>query len=508
MSKRFWWGLAVSGGLLLGFSFPPLPLAWLAWIALVPLVQLVSHNDWRASTGMVFVAHLIAYLVAGYWVLLHPDPYTRWASTAGIVWLSALGTLPWLAASRTRTSLRRYLSLMAGIGSVEIFQLHSDLGFPWPLLGHTHAAFEPFNQLAEFGGVTGLSIWIVGINVTISYAIDMRRERPWRPVTALALLIIVPTVTGSVRLDSVGGENQRRKQEGLTVVGIQPAIGVRTWSIPDDTTRVDSLRTITRQLLAKARRRLSDIDLIVWPETAIPPIDLGQIDERETLSHLTGQWPTFLLTGGIEVLATTSGSPYRNSVFLINGDSTGIRTYHKRRLVPFAEYVPYSNLLPVLRRLAVPAGGVWGYTPGERQGLFAVGNETRIGTLICFESLFGSMASELARAGASAIVVITQDGWWGNSSGYRQHIAFNRLRAIETRLPVIQVAATGISAEINRRGRLVGAIGWMERGSVIATIPPRRSETLYILLGDWPGYLCLILALFLILSGRFKKYPT
>ncbi|MGD8414055.1 MAG: apolipoprotein N-acyltransferase [Candidatus Latescibacterota bacterium] len=506
MSKRFWWVFAVSGGLLLGLSFPPLPFPWLAWMALLPLLWVIKHCDWRQSAVAAFVAHVIAYLAAGYWVMLHPDPYTRWASAAGIVWLAVLSTIPWTVAARARTRIRRLLWLFAGIGSVEMFQLYSDLGFPWLLLGHTQAAFEPFNQLAELGGVTGLSMWIVGINIAIWSVIDRWHQTKWIVVAVLVLLIAIPAVTGSVRLEQTNSEVDEANE--VKVVGIQPALAVRSWRVAEDASRVDSLQVITDRLLEAAGLRPSEVNLIIWPETTIPPTNLSDAAGRQFVRDLQRSWHTSLLSGAIELVPSSNGSPFRNAVVFIRGDSTVISLYRKRRLVPFAEHVPYSDLFPVLRRLAVPAGGVWGYEAGNHPGLFTLGDKTKIGTMICFESVFGYLSRELSRAGASLLVVVTQDGWWGDSFGYRQHVAFTRLRAIETGLPIVQVAATGVSARINRRGHIEGALDWMERGALVATVRPHRVETLYIELGDWPGELSVILALFLILSARFTKSRT
>ncbi|MFV1981162.1 MAG: nitrilase-related carbon-nitrogen hydrolase, partial [Rhodothermia bacterium] len=134
-----------------------------------------------------------------------------------------------------------------------------------------------------------------------------------------------------------------------------------------------------------------------------------------------------------------------------------------------------------------------------------------IGVLICFESSFGYLARRLARGGADVIVVLTQDGWWGKSAGYQQHLAFNRLRAIETRLPLAQVSATGITALISPSGRVVSSMGWMERGSLSWSMATRRfgsTDTLYTRFGDWPGPLSAIFIAFLILTGVHRRSRT
>jgi len=522
MSERFRWVLALTSGLLLGLAFPPFPFPWLAWVAYVPLIGALRDCDWRTSAVLASATHLIAYAIAGHWVLLHPDPFTRASSGAGMVWLASVAALPWITSTvNRRKDGTLSLAWLVGVGGImEWLQLHTELGFPWPALGHTQSEFEPFNQLSELTGVTGLSMWVMGINVGLYSVLRTRSGTRWILALGVAGLIVAPAWLGSYLF----GEASRTKDphtDEIRILAIQPSMSLVHWLDPTSGTRVDSLVDLTETALATARLDEPGHDLIVWPETAIPPTDLQAPARLDGLKDRVGRWGIALLSGAIEVVAGSEpNSPYRNAAFLIDPNSPVVRSYRKQRLVPFAEYVPYSTRLPLLQRLAVPSGGVWGYTPGTRDGLFQIRprwSESRllasnqwaraqlasaqfapkefrskhIGVLICFESSFGHLARRLARRGADVIVVLTQDGWWRKSFGYQQHLAFNRLRAIETRLPLAQVSATGITALIST---------WS-----VATRQLGSTETLYTRFGDWPGPLCVMLIAFLILTRVYRR---
>lgn len=504
MSARFRWFLVFASGALLGLSYPPLPFPWLAWIAFIPLLMVVRKADWRTAAGSAFVAHLLAYGIAGYWVLLHPDGYTRWASGAGMIWLALLATLPWAGATLARHpgSFPAGLWLVAGVGSLEMFHLYAEAGFPWQAVGHTQSSFEPFNQLAEYGGVVGLSVWVLMINLAVGHSVAaVGRARLQRALVALAL-VVVPALIGIHRIDHF----ERQADTPVTplrVLAVQPSLPVAAWLDARSEARLESLVTMTDTAFDRAASKARKIDLVVWPETALPPMDLHDPSARHRLLQLAADWDAPVLSGAIEVVSGEGGSRFRNAAVLIDSSTDTVRSYRKQRLVPFAEHVPYSTQFPFLHRLAVPSGGVWGYAPGKKDGLFDL-KTSRLGVLICFESVIGDMARRLVLADASVIAILTQDGWWGDTFGYRQHLAFNRLRAIETRRPVLQVAATGITAQIRPSGRIENRLGWMERSSASLSPRPRHGQTIYARVGDWPGYACLILITLLILTAPFR----
>jgi len=544
MSERFRWVLALTSGLLLGLAFPPFPFPWLAWVAYLPLIGALRNCEWRTAAALASSTHMIAYAIAGYWVVVHPDLFTRASSAAGMVWLASVAALPWIASTvnqrKDGTLSAAWLIGVSGI--MEWLQLHTELGFPWPALGHTQSEFEPFNQLAEIAGVPGLSIWVLGINVGLYSVLRIRSRRSWGLALGVVGLIVGPALLGSYLLDEANTTEDSRTDE-IRILAIQPSISLEHWLDPTSSRRIESLVDLTETALANSRLEEAGHDLIVWPETAIPPTNLGEPIPLGTLRDQVARWQIPVLSGAIEVVAGSEpNSPYRNAAFLIDPQSPVVQSYRKQRLVPFAEYVPYSTRFSFLRRLAVPSGGVWGYTPGTRDGLFQLRprwSESRmlasiksaparsatiqsasiqstprefgakhIGVLICFESSFGYLAGRLARGGADIIVVLTQDGWWGKSFGYQQHLAFNRLRAIETRLPLAQVSATGITALISPSGRVVSKMGWMESGSSTWSVATRQlasTDTFYTRFGDWPGPLCAVFTAFLILIRVHRR---
>lgn len=502
MSKTKRWGLGLASGVLLGLALTPWSLGLLAWIAYVPLLKVLMTCGRRNVAVTAVGTHLVAYVIAGHWVVLHPFATTAVISATGLVILALLAAVPWALASAAGNvnSGWRLVAVIAGVGSIEMLHLYSEIGFPWLLLGHTQSSIEPFNQIAELGGVTGISVYLLGLNVGVFLGFSERGRRRLLAIVCSFVMVIVTAGYGSwvqIRYDQTKVDGDRH------VLVVQTALGAEVWSDVESTERVDSLLARTLHVLHTIDRQEADSsstmkpDLIVWPETAIPPTSLTDRDMETIVDRLQ----TPLLSGAIEMLSRSDRGPvFANSAFLYVPGAGKTSTYRKRRLVPFAEYVPYSSILPGLGVLSAPAGGVSGYQPGVRAGIFTVGS-MQVGVLICLESTIGQLAREATVGGAEVLIVLTQDGWWGNTFGYRQHVDVARLRAIETRRPVLQASATGISAHIGADGRVRSSLKWMQPAAALWSVQTQTANTAYLILGDWPGWLCLIMAAVLILRS-------
>ena len=460
-------GLAAASGLLLGLSFPPYSMHPFAWVALTPLIWLWHrHTSWRVAYLDATVAFLVTFAVAFQWPLFHAFPKTAFLSAPFLLVLPMWMAIPFAVSHVVKRRLGSSLGLAALTALFIVIELslrRGPLAFPWPLLGHTQASLHPIDQLASIGGVPLLSLFVLLLNIAAFAAVRGRYAAPVAVSMVLVALLSIPIRSEPVSTGS------------LRVGLVQPAVPAQAWADFTDTTRVPRLLDLAQSLADRA-------DLIVWPETAIPP---GTDVSRISLT-------TPLLSGGI----TQRGELYRNSALLFQAGGPP-QAYHKIRLVPFAEHVPFREHLPWLTRLAVPAGGVSGYLPGTVRKIFEIPG-ARFGVLICFESLFDDLAHAYARDGADLLIVITQDGWWGDSFGYRQHLAFNRLRALETGLAVVQVSVSGYSAVIDPSGGVRSRRGWMEREAWIEDVPIHRSATVYTRIGDFVSPAALLASLLLL----------
>jgi len=466
--------LIVAGGALLGLSYPPFPFAPLAWLALVPLLLLwLEHSSARTAFVDAYAAFLITFAIAFQWPLLHLNAGTALLSLPGLLvipmWMAIPFGLSHLLRRRAGPAIA-LLGFAALFVSMEWGLRRGPFAVPWSLLGHSQSDLAPLNRLARLGGVPLLTAYVLVLNLlAFSFVSELRRLR--RPLAALAIAGLLAAVV----LRSFD-RTAARYGEALRIGIVQPAVTASTWADLYDPARLEVLLTLSDSLLASTDADTSSIDLVVWPETALPP---GDAASRRLLREWVDAHGVPLLAGAVE---DASGS-YFNAALLFRPHEDGA-VYRKRRLVPFAEHVPFQSRWRWVRRLAVPSGGVAGYVPGSTGNLLEI-PEARFGVLICFETLFDDAARAYARRGADLIVAITQDGWWGDSFGYRQHFAFNRLRAIETGRSVVQVSVSGLSAVIDPNGASGVRYRWMERRADAVVVRAGTTDTLFMKTGDW-----------------------
>lgn len=501
-TRRRRWIQALSAGVLLGLSFPPFPFPLFAFVAFVPILSVWEHaSDWRSAYMSALLAYLATFAVAFQWPIFHVLPATAIMSLPPLVLLPMWLALPFGISHAVGMRLGRSIGLVAFVALhvlAEIGLRAGALAFPWTLVGHTQVSTAGVNHLAAFGGVPLITVVVLVVNVLI-FLLWQSRGAAWsgarrthagRHLGNAALVLAAPI--GIVAIWVYGWDTGRATRQAIglpdggtfRVAGIQPAYPPDVWADLEDSTRVRHLLRLTRDMMGNADPLP---DLVVWPETAIPPRPRPSTyyDQVRVFSDSAR---VVLLTGAI---TTTSGEDaYRNSAILF-APGEEPRQYDKVNLVPFAERVPFVSRFPILDPLAVPSGGVRGYEPGHTRGIFKISGRT-IGVLICFETLFDAPARELVRRHAEAVVAITQDGWWGDSFGYRQHLAFNRLRAIETGVPMLQASVSGISALILPDGRVHELGGWMEQVAWETVLPGPAPPPPYVRWGDWVSLLAVI----------------
>lgn len=470
---------------MLGVSFPPFPFPFIAWIAFVPLLAAWDHrSDGRSVFIDAYLAFLATFAVAFQWPLFHVNTETAILSLPPLLILPMWMALPFALSN----PIRRQFGLGTGMVALVAFYILMEFGlrvgplaFPWPLVGHTQAEWFPVNQIAALGGVPLLTLLVLTAN-GLTYVVLRRLRSPVGAVLILGACAMPPSLAGHRTALGTGPSSALQERETTRhlsrIAGIQPSLSPESWAVLDDSTRVSTLLATTRALV---RRTDSLPDLIVWPETAVPPrpATSNYIERLQAFTDATG---VPLLSGAITV-GSDGGAAYRNSALLFSPGSP-IQTYDKINLVPFAERVPFVGRFPFLRRLAIPAGGVPGYEPGKNRAIFEI-SSGRFGVLICLETLFSDAARTYARGGARVLIAITQDGWWRDTFGYRQHLAFNRLRSIETGLPMIQSSVSGVSALILPDGRVRELAGWMEPATWLVELPESGPSTRYLRWGDW-----------------------
>lgn len=491
------WTAICLTGLGLAFSFPPFPFPFVSLFALVPLLlRWHSAEDARRFYLESFYAFLLLFAVTFSWPLNHPYPNTAAASLTGVLLIPMTMAAPFALGIPVRRRLGAAGGLLFGGAAwltMEGFWLHSPIAMPGALLGHAFANQLYINQIADLAGVAGLSLWVLGSNLLILLLITSGNSVPkW---VSLLVLLMLPLAYSSLVLTRPRPADAASSQYSIGLV--QPGVASTAWSDVRDYGRVARMKALTDSLLAGN----DIIRTIVWPETSLPVLSGRDDSVVKDLQAWLEPQRRALLTGAI--VRSPSPDPatgYTNSALLITADS--IQRYDKNRLVPFAERVPFERLTRNLLDLRVEAGGVAGYQPGRRQHALTYG-EQAYGILICFESLFGDYGRRYSHrrehTSPPTLVALSNIGWWDTFRAPAQYISFSRLRAIETRRPLLINTVTGPSVAIDRYGRIEKRLGWMETGLLTATQPVDGTNTFYTRTGDWISLLNALLCLLLLI---------
>ena len=374
-------------------------------------------------------------------------------------------------------------------------------GFPWGLLGYSQHLALPVIQVAEIGGVYAVSLLLVAVNAGIAGLMILGWRRSAPGLVAAALLLLGSLAFGWWTLSHEFGTGTGRAMHVVQISVIQPSI---EQSVKEDPTSRQSTMDIYEQLTRQAARPSSGGKpaLILWPETAAPIFLRGEPALLARLVALSREVGVPLLVGSIDRLPGRDGK-FLNSAFLL-GDQGITAKYDKIRLVPFGEYVPLAWLLGFVRQWAE---FISDFAPGSRETVFPLPGAP-FGTVICYEVISPGLFRGFVVGGARFMTNITNDAWFGRTSGPPQHLGVLPLRAVENRVAIARAANTGISAFVGPDGRVGPTLPLFERGTLSASLPLRSRTTLYTRWGDWLVYLCLGLCVAAWAAASVRKSPA
>jgi apolipoprotein N-acyltransferase len=472
----------VSAGIALALAFPRMNWDAVAWIAVVPLLVVALLGGARAAFfwgwlgGTTFFLGLLHWLNFTFMTFSAiPYPLT-WMPTIALsaycgLWIAVVMAAVSCVGARSPGAalmLAPFAWVAAEWGRGHLFG-----GFPWGLLGYTQYTRLPAIQIAELGGVYAVSFLVMAVNAAAAGAVLL----PWRrAVTGVALggaLLAGALGFGALRL-----QDPPASPDTARISIMQPSIEQPLKFDPEHaTTTLGIYFALTRRAAADAPA------LIVWPETATPtPLarDPGLVGALRDLAH-TLRAP--LVVGAIDVEGT-SPMVLRNSAYLLTERGI-LGRYDKMQLVPFGEYVPLSGVIGFVRGWAEFISEL---EPGSRTVVFP-GPPAPFGVVICYEGIFPELVRDFVRNGARLIVNITNDAWFGRTSGPQQHLAMYPFRAVEHRTAVVRSANTGVSAFIAPSGQITRRLALYERDIMTSDVPLRTRTTLYTRLGDWVAYL-------------------
>lgn len=475
-------------------------------IALVPFFHFIGgKRPWDAFFGGYFTG-MIWTVGTLYWI--------GWATVTGLIGVIIVlpiffGGISWLLNWLIKSWGRRALWIAPFVWTgMEIMQSAGEIGFPWNQLANSQTNLIPFIQFASIFGAYGVGFWIVFINVLIFMLIRyLRNHQPkfCLFITFLLLLVlVVPWIYGEHVLKNENDNPGQDLQISLIQGNIDP---YKKWT----PSFVDSNFVVYEDLTLQTQS--VDPGLIVWPETATPCYLRYRFQYLLKIRAITDRLKSPILTGSPDYEWNEKGKAITyNSALLIQPERSDIQRYYKKHLVPFSERIPGIDMLPFIYKwLSDIHLDVGNYTPGDSVHVFHVDPKDdisyRFGTAICYDSVFPFHVRDLVKKGAQFIVIITNDGWFGHTSGPYQHASIAVLRAIETHRWVARCANTGISGFIDPYGRYQQKSKFNHTALLHQTIFLKNDNTLFILYGMYFKifvFVCNIVILVITVVKRIK----
>ncbi len=371
---------------------------------------------------------------------------------------------------------------------LELARTYLFTGFPWMLLGYGLAGNAVLRQAADLAGVAGLSFLLAlsGVSLYLAGRRWSDRSRPGAllrlvPGAAAVLFLFLYGLFGPAANLGAGTES------GTVTVGIaQGGIDqAAKWEPGNQQKTLEIYEDLTRKARDAGAR------VVIWPETAAPFFygwETALSLRLEAIVARTGVPVIF----GAPWYDPAEGGKFYNSVFHMDGRGVVVGRYDKRHLVPFGEYIPLRSVLFFLRKLTP---GDSDFSAGTAPSLFRV-EGTKVAASVCYEAVFPEILREGVREGATWLVNVTNDAWFGDTVAPHQHLAMARLRCVELRRPMARAANSGISAVIDSRGAVVASEGLFRQGVFVAEIRPGNGETPYAKTGDIFGISCIIISVF------------
>lgn len=481
-------GLAVLSGLLIAVAWPVRGLAPLAFIAFVPLLYL---EDKHYSFWISSITFLIWNALTTWWV---------WKTTAlgtiGMIVLNSLFmTCVFWAYHFVKTRLydnkKGYYLLIIFVLAFEYLHLNWQINWPWLNLGNVFSHYHTWVQWYSITGIAGGTIWVLLANILV-YKLLKDYKKIY--VVYVLLVLFIPLIVSKIQYACYD-----EKGSDVEIVVVQPNLDPYTEEFT-----LNPKQIMERNLSVAAPMMTENTRFVVSPESAIQEnIWLDNIDKYYSIKELRrfiDKYPQACYVIGISAYGLAPDGSENdfaarkfydvdkyfyayNTATLITKDS--IQLYHKSRLTPGAEAMPSWWFMRMLKDSALDLGGTVGTLKKDSEARTLSFDNHRVAALICYESVFGEYVTEFVRKGADMLFVITNDGWWGNSPGHKQHLEFSKLRAIETRRSVARSANTGISGFINQRGDIIEQSKYWEQTALRNTIKTNDKLTFYVRYGDY-----------------------
>lgn len=519
--------LSCLSGLLFVISFPYTgsitPLVFIAFVPLLLNEYYISAKRYK-SRKVFFHAYLTFFIFnigTTWWVA-----YASFGGAALAIILNSLFmAITFYLFHLTKKYIGKkegYIALVFYWITFEHLHFHWELSWTWLTFGNFFSIRPSWVQWYSIAGILGGSLWVLCSNILVFRILENRlfKKESWNIQTPLmigALLILFVPI--GVSLYSYFSYQETKNPYLVTI--LQPNI--------DPYSEKFDRSTMNRQLsslINAGKSAPTSTQLIIAPETALPfGFDEALTQQDGALNYIKNQTvtssesPSWIIGASTYKYFNTKYSrasqqleenlfreSYNTAIQITYKDS--FRLIHKSKLVPGTEIVPFSDIFPFLEDLSIKNGGTYGTLGIEKHPKNFVLNNVTVAPVICYESIYAGWVAKQCNNGAEVISIITNDGWWDESPGYKQHMSFARLRAIENRRSVIRSANTGISCIINQRGDLVQQTQYGQKTTISGSVNLNSKKTSFTQYGNVIGRSFTFVSFLLLIYLFVKRFKT
>ena len=523
--------LALATGLLLAIGWPTYGFPVLLFVAFIPLLYVahdikehktLKHKGWRLFS-VSYLAFFIWNFITTNW-LQYADMFGACFAILVNSLLMAFLILIYQAVAKRTTINKSLIFLITLWICFEKLHLGWEFSWPWLNLGNAFSDHPKWIQWYEFTGTFGGTLWIWLVNVILFKAILNFFQTSEKRILKRAALQTIALICIPIAISIVRYYTYTPEPNTIEAVVLQPNIDPYSEKYNSTNKEVGEL------LQGLAEESITDeTNLLVTPETVLAEnygVDLPSFNKSSeffqaksflynypNLNYLLGLQFYQKHTNKADILPTSNQYnenlwlDYYNSAAFINSNKEPL-IYHKSKLVVGVENFPYQSVLkPLIGDAMLDLGGTVAMktTQKERSAFLLKNTEYKVAPVICYESVYGEFVTGYVREGANILAIMTNDAWWGDTQGHKQHLSLARLRAIETRRAIARSANTGISAFISPRGELLQTLAYNTQGSLKAEIPVNTNLTFYVKAGDYIARISMFIALGLLIITFFRR---
>jgi len=524
MKKVHLFLLSLLSGLLLAAAWPLhgfTPLIFIAWVPLFFVQQYLGDTRKKGMPVYAWITFFIWNGLTTWWIWNATPIGAIVTMMLESLFMSIVFQVFHLSKKWLFNNKRGFFILIFYWIAWEHFNANWDLSWPWLTLGNAFASKHLWIQWYEYTGVMGGSLWILSVNIFIYNLIKSILDKRKQTIIFNSIMTVL-FIAGPMILSLNIYHHYKETKNPVNVVVVQPNTNPYTeeFNLPP--------AVLIQRNLKLAKQKVTDsTNYVVFPESTIQEQiwegSLNRSQSIKTLRNYVMKYPHLSMVIGASTFRWLKPGEHRtnaarfykkglyyyayNTAFFID-HSPYVQVHHKSKLVPGVEEMPSWTILKPLEHFALNLGGTVGtLKEDDHVSLFTNDSSgTKIAPMICYESVYGDYVRQYIAQGAELIFVITNDGWWGNTPGYRQHFSFAILRAIETRRDVAQSSTTGYSGFVNQRGDVLQRTQYGKPAVLSQTLNLNDKLTYYIKKGDYLAHLADFFSILILLASIVQGF--